>query len=204
MHALLSSLVLEFTFCGSTPEDAAAFLIHHSYPHTADHSSQVAHTAAQVARQFDADPDGAFLAGWLHDISAVVPNAQRLQAAQQLGLEILPEEETVPLLLHQKISAVMARQLFGVEDEQVLHAIGCHTTLHPQPATMDLVLFVADKLAWDQKGTPPYAARLKTALTHSLEEAAWVYQDYLWHSGKIKIIHPWMQASYQELQQRFG
>jgi HD superfamily phosphohydrolase YqeK len=69
---------------------------------------------------------------------------------------------------------------------------------------MDLLLFAADKLSWDQKGIPPYAAAMETALSRSLEEAAWVYQDYLWHSGKLKIIHPWMRASYQELQTKFG
>lgn len=204
MHQLLSSLIHEFSFSGSIPKDAAAFLIQHGYPKTAVHCEQVAVTAAQLARQFDVDPFGASLAGWMHDISAVFPNSQRLEAAQALGLEILPEEASVPLLLHQKISVVLARELFRVEDQAVLSAIGCHTTLRPQPTPMDLVLFVADKIAWDQKGAPPYGAQMTAALTRSLEEAAWAYQDYLWHSGKLQVIHPWMWASYQELRAAFG
>jgi HD superfamily phosphohydrolase YqeK len=65
-----------------------------------------------------------------------------------------------------------------------------------------MVLFVADKLGWDQKGPPPYKHTLERALETSLEEAAWAYQYYLWHSGKIKIPHPWMQASYIELSEK--
>jgi predicted HD superfamily hydrolase involved in NAD metabolism len=204
MDAFLSFLVQEFHFSGSIPQDVAAFLNHHNHPKTAVHAKQVADTAARLARRFGVNPESAALAGWLHDISAVFPNKKRLKAAQKLGLEILPEEVSVPLLLHQKISTVMAKQLFHVEDQEVLNAIGCHTTLKSQPSQMDLVLFVADKLTWDQKGTPPYANQMQEALSRSLEEAAWVYQDYLMHSGKIKIIHSWMRASHQELQQKFG
>ena len=204
MDTVLSSLTKEFNFSGNLPKDAAAFLNHHECPKTATHSWQVANTAERLAQRFGLDQVSAAQAGWLHDISAVIPNKNRLETAQRIGLEVLPEEEEVPLLLHQKISAAIASQLFNLRDPSVLGAIGCHTTLKPSPDQMDLLLFAADKLSWDQKGIPPYAAAMETALSRSLEEAAWVYQDYLWHSGKLKIIHPWMRASYQELQTKFG
>ncbi len=54
----------------------------------------------------------------------------------------------------------MAQEIFGVTDTLILNAVGCHTTLRAQPTTLDKVLFVADKLVWDQPGTPPYAQAL--------------------------------------------
>ncbi len=204
MHPFLTPLLQGVDFQGDLSQDVPAFLNHHHYPKTASHCQQVARTAAQLARQFGINPQPAADCGWLHDISVVFPNKARLNAAQKLGIDILPEEAEVPLLLHQKISVVMAMQLFAVRDRVVLNAIGCHTTLKAQPSKMDLVLFIADKLAWDQKGTPPFAEKMKDSLSRSLREAAWVYQDYLWHSGKAKVIHPWMRESYQELQQQFG
>lgn len=204
MHPLLANLIHSFSFTGSPEQDAPAFLFHHGCPHTAKHSQQVAQTAARLARQYQLNPAHAALAGWLHDISAVIPNSERLPAARQLGLEVLPQEAEVPLLLHQKISAEIAKELFGVEETSILEAICCHTTLRAAPAPLETLLFVADKLAWDQKGQSPYAAALEEALNRSLDEAAWVYQNYLWHSGKIKIIHPWMEASYRELKNRFA
>ncbi|MCB2178456.1 bis(5'-nucleosyl)-tetraphosphatase (symmetrical) YqeK [bacterium] len=204
MHPQLQALTKEFSFSGSIPVDAAAFLKHHECPRTAEHVAQVASVAVDLARQFGVDETQAAQAGWLHDISAVYPNSERLGVSQALGLEVLPVEAQVPLLLHQKISAVMAEQLFGVQALAVLEAIRCHTTLKGAPGPLDLVLFVADKLAWDQKGEPPYAGALTGALAHSLEEAAWVYQDYLIHSGKVKMAHPWMLDSHRELKARFG
>ncbi len=66
-----------------------------------------------------------------------------------------------------------------------------------------MLVFAADKLAWDQKGVPPYQAEMQAALAASLEAAVWVYQRYLWHSGKARVIHPWMQASYLELKAKY-
>ena len=204
MHPLFSGLVEGINFSGSVRQDVAVLLNHHECPNTAAHSFQVAEQAVALARRFGADPGKAALAGWLHDISAVIPINQRLPAAKTLGLEILPEEEQVPLLLHQKLSAEIARQVFNIHHQEVLDAVGCHTTLKASPALLDRVLFVADKLAWDQKGPPPYLDDLQAALEESIDEAAYCYQHYLLHSGKIITPHPWMLASYQELSEKFG
>ena len=45
---------------------------------------------------------------------------------------------------------------FGIEDNEILSAIECHTTLKKNYSDIDLVLFVADKIKWDQEGKPPY------------------------------------------------
>ncbi|MEN8241321.1 MAG: bis(5'-nucleosyl)-tetraphosphatase (symmetrical) YqeK [Chloroflexota bacterium] len=204
MDPLLSTLIEEIKLSGSLRQDVAAFLNHHECPNTAAHSFGVAEKAAELARRFDADPARATLSAWLHDISAVIPNDQRLEVSQALGLEILAEEAEVPLLLHQKLSALLAEQIFNVSDQGVLSAIGCHTTLKANPAQLDTLLFVADKLAWDQKGTPPYQTEMEQALEESLELAAFRYQDYLLHSGKILTPHPWMLDSFRELSEKFG
>jgi predicted HD superfamily hydrolase involved in NAD metabolism len=204
MHPLLSDLVEEINFSGNVRQDVAVFLTHHECPNTAAHSIQVAEQATALAHHFDADPRKAALAGWLHDISVVIPNNQRLEVAQALNLEILPAETQVPLLLHQKLSAEIACRIFNIKDEEVLSAIACHTTLKANPSQLDTLLFIADKLAWDQKGKPPYLEDLQSALEHSLEFAAYQYQDYLMHSGKIIIPHPWMLASYQQLSENIG
>ena len=48
-----------------------------------------------------------------------------------------------------------------MHDEETLNAICCHTTLRKHATKMDLVLFVADKIEWDQNGTPPYLVEVK-------------------------------------------
>jgi predicted HD superfamily hydrolase involved in NAD metabolism len=203
VHPRLAALPQHFEFTGILSKDVPAFLVHHECPNTAIHTRAVVDTTLELSARFNLDTHQAEAAAWLHDISAVFPNEQRLAVSQQLGLEILPEEEQVPLLLHQKISAVIAREIFGLNQQSVLDTIGCHTTLKANPSPLELVVFCADKLAWDQKGIPSYKAEMEAALDQSLEAAAWVYQDYLWHSGKLKIVHPWMHSSYLELKAKY-
>ncbi|MFP3390040.1 bis(5'-nucleosyl)-tetraphosphatase (symmetrical) YqeK [Brevibacillus sp. SIMBA_040] len=184
--------------------DSESLLHLHGCKHTALHSKHVAEEAAQLANRFGIDPICARIAGYLHDISAIIPNHQRIPIAEELGIEILPEERTFPMIVHQKISKAMARDLFSIQDVAVLGAIECHTTLKAQPSRMDLVLFVADKIAWDQAGTPPYLHRLLPALDKSLEHAALVYLSYLWEQReKLRVVHPWLVEAYRDLNNNY-
>lgn len=148
----------------------------------------------------DADPEAAEIAGWLHDISAVFPNQERIAVARELGVEVLPEEEMFPMIIHQKISKVMARDIFMVTDQEILDAIGCHTTLRARSTLLDKILFVADKIAWDQAGTPPYIEDLMFNLEKSLTQGAFSYISYLWErKDALKVIHPWLKEAYEDL-----
>lgn len=199
MHSILKDLVQDVHLSGELTQDITAFLIHHGFPKTAAHCRLVAAKADELAARFGVDAAAAEQAGWLHDVSAVFPVDERVEAAEALGLDVLPEERAVPLIIHQKLSAVMGWELFGVTDAAVLSAVGCHTTLKAGASRLDKVVFLADKLAWDRKGQPPFTAAVSAALESSLDAAALAYQQYMVDSGKMKVVHPWMRASYQEL-----
>jgi len=143
-HALLASLCGDLQLTGNVSQDVPAFLHHHHHPATALHCQQVAAEARRVAASAKVSLVQAETAGWLHDVSAIFPALERAQIARILGLEVLPEEERCPMIVHQKLSRLMARQIFGVTDSLILNAIGCHTTLRAQSTTLDKVLFVAD------------------------------------------------------------
>jgi predicted HD superfamily hydrolase involved in NAD metabolism len=181
-------------------QDVTQFLIDSGFPETAAHVVNVADEAMRTAVLFDISRRQAELAGLLHDISTVIPNERRVQAARELDIDLLPEEETFPMIIHQKLSVPIARELFGVTDAVVLSAIECHTTLKGNPSELDKVVFVADKIAWDQFGTPPYLGDLLAALDQSLDQAALVYLDFLWEQrDQLRVVHPWMVAAREEL-----
>jgi HD superfamily phosphohydrolase YqeK len=196
----IQSLSQGLEFTGDLARDVTAFLIYHGSPHTAAHSRDVAAESRRVALQVGANAEQAETAGWLHDVSTMIPTSERAVVAEDWGLEVLPEEATFPMIIHQKLSVVLARELFNVQDEAVLSAIGCHTTLKANASPLDKVVFSADKLAWDQPGIPPYYDDMRGALTVSLDSAALVYLQYLWdRRATLKVAHPWMKAAYLEL-----
>ena len=206
MHQLLKHLTKGIAFSGNLKsDDIHLFLTANQCPKTADHCMEVGTEARRIASMFQADPDAAEIAGWLHDISAVFPNRERIEAARQLMIEILPEEEQFPMIIHQKISKVMAREIFGITDREILDAIGGHTTLRANATLPDQVLFVADKIAWDQSGTPPYLEALKRNLEISLAHGAFAYIYYRWERKEtLKVVHPWLKEAYEDLKNKLG
>ncbi|WP_010273501.1 HD domain-containing protein [Paenibacillus senegalensis] len=200
MHPFLQPLSRTFVPTGDLQQDVTAFLSANGCPNTARHSIAVGEQARKLALQFGFDPDQAAAAGYLHDISAVFPNAERIEAAEALQIDLLDEELIFPMIIHQKLSKPMARDLFNIHDAKVLQAVECHTTLRAHSSKLDRILFVADKIAWDQEGTPPYIDDLMSGLEQSLEHAALAYLKFLWdRKEQLKVLHPWAEAGYKEL-----
>lgn len=188
---------------GDIRHDAPTFLTAHGFPETAAHVADVAKVAKHLAARFGegaAQAEAqAETAAWLHDISSVFPNETRIAVAEAFGLTVLPEERAYPMIVHQQLSAVLARELFHVRDPVTLSAIACHTTLKAGATRLDTIVFIADKIAWDQQGIPPYLPALTDALEHSLDAAAFVYLDWLWQQREtLGIIHPWFRDAYIE------
>lgn len=192
-----------FRFTDDVVRDAPAFLISHHAHATAAHVEAVAMQAREVALKFGINADHAEIAGWLHDISTIIPNEKRIEVAEARGVEVLPEEIQLPMIIHQKLSVVMAWELFHVDDEGILSAIGCHTTLKTGASDLDKVVFVADKLAWDQPGVAPFHADMWAAFERPLDELTLVYLQYLWDQREtLAVVHPWMRDAYLELSQQ--
>ncbi|MAT44284.1 MAG: HAD family hydrolase [Anaerolineaceae bacterium] len=178
---------------------AEKFLSFYNQSQTAAHCASVSNQAKHLANRFNTNPIQAEVAGYLHDISAIIPTPQRVMYAKSHGIPVLPEELKAPMILHQKISTVICQEVFGIEDQEILSAVGCHTTLKKEASLLDKVVFLADKIAWDQTGQPPYQQKLLTALDRSLDAAVWVYLDYLWSQHEnLVVIHPWFVDAYQE------
>lgn len=168
---------------------------------TVQHHLEVANVAEQLAKRFGDDCHKAMIAGLFHDISVVIPNDERLAFQEYFGLGILPEERKVPLLLHQKQSAILAKELFGITDLEILSAIACHTTLKENFSKLDLIVFLADKIEWDRPEAAPFLEELLAALDNSLEAAALCYLDWLF-AGDLLVAHPWAVAAKQQLQKK--
>lgn len=174
------------------------YLVSKNCEKTYYHCMEVGEYAYQLGEKYLTSPEKVSIVGYLHDISAIYPNNQRISVAQKYGIELNEAEMAFPMIIHQKISKSIAKMDFGIEDNEILSAIECHTTLKKNYSDIDLVLFVADKIKWDQEGKPPYLDGLLQALNCSLENAAYFYIDYILKHD-IKVVHPWLWDAYNQL-----
>lgn len=203
MNPIFNRFMKNITITGDIENDFYNFLLENGHKKTADHCLRVGRKAEEIAITFGVDPMKAKIAGYLHDISAVFPNSERVDVARELGLEVLKEEEVFPMIIHQKISGAMAELIFNVQENDVNSAIACHTTLKANASELDKVLFVADKIEWDQDGTPPYLEKIEHYLKDSLDSASFVYIKFLFdNKEKLKVIHPYLESAYYDLQNK--
>lgn len=180
---------------GDTETDVRAILAANGKPGTLRHVLRVAETAVRIARKWDLEEELVNQAALLHDISAIMRPADMLTYGRNEGWTLERCEEEHPFLLHQRVSRALAVQLFNLTDERVLSPIECHTTLRPGCDRYDLILFLADKLAWDREGIPPYDALVVKELEKSPERAALTYIEYALKNGMILQAHPNLLAA---------
>lgn len=199
---MFDQVINGFNKTGKIAADTFRFFSLFEHQKTAEHCAAVADKAKELAKKFASDPGKAEQAGYLHDISAVIPNEKRIEFADNQLVEVLAAERQCPMIIHQKLSVVVARDVFDVTDDEILGAIGCHTTLKAKATLLDKVVFLADKIAWDQAGKPPYLSQVIKAMEVSIDAAVLAYLNYLWERrAQLQVVHPWFIAAREELLQ---
>lgn len=169
MNARIAEVIRQVPATGDLNRDVDSLLRLYGREVTREHIPRAVAEGQRLAAQFGVSVHAATTALWLHDIGGIFRRSEMVGLCEDLGLEVYHEERQVPMLLHAKLSVVLAREWQGIHDPAMLQAIRFHTTLHAAPTSLDHVVFLADKLEWDQGGTPPYSLELRAALKDGLE-----------------------------------
>ena len=185
---------------GDVVMDIKNFLLDNNKSKTLKHVIDVANTNSKIAEKYGLDKNLCILCGYLHDISAVIKPQDMLNYMVENNLFIDESERKYPFILHQRISRLIAKNFFNISDEVILSAIECHTTLKANPSEYDMALFIADKLSWDQEGTPPFYDIVIKNLSVSLEKACLSYINYIIDNSMILHPHSWIIESKEYLE----
>ena len=109
-----------------------------------EHTLGVEYTAACLAMRYGEDLKKARIAALLHDCAKCIPAREQLRQCRTIGLPVSPVEEANPDLLHARLGAWYAREHYGIEDQEILSAIDCHTTGKPDMTLLEKIIYVAD------------------------------------------------------------
>ena len=168
------------------------------------HTLGVMFTAASLAMCYGEDVGKAQLAGLLHDCAKCIPNDRKLKMCQEYGIEISKVELKAPYLLHSKLGAYLAREKYGVEDEDVLGAILWHTTGRPNMTTLEKIIFIADYIE-PARFKAQNLAEVRRLAFHDLNlTVCRILEDTLHYldSGKGEI-DPMSRSAYRYYHKRF-
>lgn len=108
------------------------------------HTLGVAYTAAALAVCHGADKEKAELAGMLHDCAKYFSDKEMFSLCEQYGIELTTTERINTALIHSKLGAYLAKERYGVEDDEILSAIRYHTTGKPDMSMLEKIIYIAD------------------------------------------------------------
>jgi predicted HD superfamily hydrolase involved in NAD metabolism len=129
------------------------------------HSVGVEEVAHDLAVIYGYDEEKACIAGILHDCARNLPDIELLGECEQYQLPVSEIENICAFLLHGKVGAAYAKNLFGVEDEDVINAITFHTTGRPAMSLLEKIIFTADYIEPYRKPLPRIDIIRKVAYT---------------------------------------
>ncbi|MDF0556280.1 bis(5'-nucleosyl)-tetraphosphatase (symmetrical) YqeK [Kamptonema sp. UHCC 0994] len=146
-------------------------------PARIEHILGVEQMAAELAILHSIDAAKAQVAGLMHDLAKYFKPRLLLEMAKTEGLELDSVLEAAPHLLHANVSAAVARDEFGVQDEEILQAIANHTLGRPSMSQLSCIVFVADALE-PSRGNSPELEVMRSLSQKNLHAAVWQTCDY--------------------------
>lgn len=108
------------------------------------HSLGCAQEAAALAEKYDLDSKKAYIAGLLHDCAKCLSKENLQEIGRNLKLEDGEFENSK--ILHAPVSAYLAKEEFGIQDEEILSAIRWHTLGKHDMTLFEKIVFLADKI----------------------------------------------------------
>lgn len=108
------------------------------------HTMGVMYTSGCLAMVHGYDIQDAQAAGLLHDCAKCIPNKKKLKMCSEHKIPVSDFEKDHPFLLHAKLGAYIAREKYGIKDEEILSAITYHTTGKRAMSLLEKIVYIAD------------------------------------------------------------
>lgn len=158
-----------------------------------EHSVRVAETCAALCRRYGLDENKGYLAGIGHDMCKSCSDEELITLAQKDGNPIIDYDMHKPSLLHGRAAAVRMKEMFGINDDDILEAVANHTSGVLKMCDLTKCLFLADKIEPGRpQSTDEYRANL---MKLSLDEMFYsvLVENYEYITNKGYEVYPGTQ-----------
>ena len=109
-----------------------------------NHTLGVMKTSEELALHYGVDPEKAKIAGLCHDCAKNFSASDLIGKAKVSGEVISNVYYKSPQLLHGVVGAYIAKELFHVNDDDILNAIKYHTTGRENMSILEKIVYIAD------------------------------------------------------------
>lgn len=174
-------------------------------PSRFEHTRRVMEMAVVLANRYGCDYEKAKIAALLHDVAKHF-NRQEVQAALiKYGIQDKYLQK-VPFLAHGEIGAALAKDLFEVDDEDILNAIRYHTYGRVGMSLLEKIIFIADYIEDGRDFNGVEIARKKAKLdlddtlffcvAHSLRYL--IKKQTIVHPNSLELYNAFLEAQLED------
>jgi len=110
------------------------------------HVLGVVDTAIRLAKINKVDEKKAEIAALAHDIAKNMTIYELKDILDKNNIELSYDEEKNQELWHSMVGPIVAKEIFGIEDEEILSAMRWHTTGKENMSKLDKVIYMADMI----------------------------------------------------------
>ncbi len=119
-------------------------------PKRYNHSINVAKSAVELAKQYGVDEEKAYICGILHDVMKNASGQEQLEIIKKSGEKMSELEMSNQKLWHAIAGAGYLRVKLGIDDEEIVSAVRCHTTAKANMTMLEKILYIADYISEDR------------------------------------------------------
>lgn len=152
------------------------------------HTLGVAYLSASLAMCHGISHRDALVAGLLHDCAKNYPEDDMLKECLRLQLPLSEHEKRIPELLHAAYGAYLAKDKYGISQEDILLAVRNHTLGRPGMSPLEQIVYLADYFEPERtQPTNPPLDDIRRLAFQSLDEATYlVCRNTLQYFGVTK------------------
>lgn len=188
---------------GELKADVKAFYSRNERLDLYKHSKRAVKKGRMLSKRCEIDEKALDIPLFLHDIGRAVTKNQAVAFLHDHHIEVTPIERAHPGILHGRVSAVIAEELFQIEDPMLLDAIRYHTTLRPNPTLLEKLVFLSDKLSWTEEEYDPLIKAMKKAAKTSIDKGIMIYlEDQYVNREKMSFYHDFSKHAYMDFKFR--
>lgn len=114
------------------------------------HSVCVADEAKRLSEKYGGDPERAYLAGLLHDITKNAPKEEHLQIFSQFDIMLNDIEKNSEKLWHAISGAAYVEHILKIDDKEIISSIRYHTTAKADMTKLEKIIYLADFTSLDR------------------------------------------------------
>lgn len=109
-----------------------------------EHTLGVVEVAKKLAKINGENENKAEIAALVHDCAKNISIDESLEILKKENIKIDHICEKSPQLLHGEVGAIIAENIFHINDRDILEAVKYHTTGKPSMTTLEKIIYIAD------------------------------------------------------------